>query len=114
MSEIKFIPYAAQLTCAACDVIYDYRVMPDRSCPECGCPPATIRKEEVIGPDTVRGQIVPNPAQAAFLSAKRKSVDTVDSKPVDSGQSVDSKAEQRRAYKREWMRKQRALEQAKA
>lgn len=98
-----YIPNSALLICAGCGGGYDYRVMPDRSCPECGCPPATIRVESSDG-ERVSGSIVPNPEHAAWLTAHPRG---------GKAEPGDAKAKASRAeYMKAYMAKRRALERS--
>ena len=104
MDSATYIPASARLTCVACQSFYDYRVMPDRSCPECGCPAPTVR--QTLQPDAEGrgfGTIVPNPAQAEWLA-----VNSQGRKAGVNSNTVNTDKASRADYMRRYMAKRRA------
>lgn len=87
---------SARLECAGCESFYDYRVTPDRSCPECGCPPGTVVDVTFAEGQAVHRRFIPNPAQPGWLA--------------NNGDAV-SKAK-RRIYQRDLMRQRRKTQTA--
>lgn len=89
----KTIPDSARLSCAACEVYYDYRDTPDRSCPDCGCPPATVVELRGATADFNGSRhFVANPVLPAWLSKHAEHVKSV----------------RQRRYSRDSMRKRRS------
>lgn len=118
MSEIIDIPHSARIDCAACGEAYDFRVMDDRSCPHCGCPPPTHRVE-MVRDGQASGSIQPNPAHAAFLKRNETPDETKRNSGDETKRNDDAAIGRPRQHAdaaarlRAWREKQRKLRDEK-